>query len=91
MALKSIDEIKNCPFCGSEEGFWVVAVASGFVQTIYSFDGEHRDNSGMYNLVREKNRKYAHCNCCHKNIGVVTGDALKKIVDRTLEESERLY
>lgn len=65
------------------------AAASGLVQTMYLFDGEHRDNSGMYNLVREKNRKYSHCNCCHKNIGVVTDDALKKVTARALEESER--
>lgn len=91
MTLKSIDEITECQFCGSKGGFWVMAAASGLTQTQYSFDGSTCDNSGMYNLVREKNRKYAQCNSCHKSIGLVTDDAIQNVVERTHEENSSFY
>lgn len=91
MPLKSIDEVTQCPFCGNKDGFWVISAASGLTQTQYSFDGSSVDNSGMYNLIREKNRKYAQCNQCQKNIGVISDEAIQNVIKRNREDGTSFY
>lgn len=86
MALRPINEINKCPYCGSKNGFIIRSKASGYVTTSYSFDGSERCNSSMYNQIKEKQPKYAKCSDCDRNIGLWNDKSFAYVLAREQKE-----
>lgn len=58
----------ECPHCGSDYGFYTRQQACGMVQYQYSFNGEEKDNSQMYDLLKFTGGIYAYCLDCNKRL-----------------------
>jgi len=83
MALPKVENVKKCPYCGSDDGFTLKHSVSGYIHTHYSFDGTEMDNSEMYASLREKAHKYAVCLSCDKSIGTWSSESLQAVTERS--------
>lgn len=62
-------ELRECPHCGSNEGYYEKNRVSGEVVIYYNFDGSAADNSDMYDYLSYKPKsKYAFCAACNKRL-----------------------
>lgn len=69
MNLKNIKNVKQCPYCKSDFGFYQKSFMSGWIQDNTLFNGE-KYNTEMWDSLREK--KYnptCYCIDCNKSIG----------------------
>lgn len=82
MALPNVSEVKECPYCGSDEGFHITHTVSGHAYTHYTFDGSESCNSEMYSGINHHTHKYATCSKCDKRIGVWNSESLKAVNER---------
>lgn len=66
--MKIDRNIKECPYCGSEE-YYQKESYKGFREFRMRFDGEEADNSDMWDGAVEKLiSKYAWCCECHRRL-----------------------
>tara|TARA_Y100001935_G_scaffold248360_1_gene245438 strand:- start:1142 stop:1366 length:225 start_codon:yes stop_codon:yes gene_type:complete len=66
-----IEDITECPHCGSDFGYYTRSYASGWVQDNTLFSGE-KYNSGLHdNLTYSRNSKFYFCMECDKRIARV--------------------
>ena len=82
MALPDITTIKECPHCGSEDGFTVINRVTGTSTLSYSFDGAEPENGNMHDELKFTPRKYAQCISCDETIGAWTSESLSVVTDR---------
>ncbi|MGK5512332.1 hypothetical protein [Brevibacillus formosus] len=66
--MKNNAPIKECPYCGSEEGYYTKMQVSGSVRYHIGFDGSERENGDMYTYLNHKGGKNAYCSDCHKKL-----------------------
>jgi len=59
---------ENCPYCGSDGGFYTKDYVSGHATTRFMFDGSDADNSDMYEGLSHRMGKVAYCLDCHKSL-----------------------
>jgi hypothetical protein len=64
----SIAPIDKCPYCDSEEGYYIKEKVAGAIHFKTKFDGTESDNSDMYDHLEHKSSKSAYCVNCHKRL-----------------------
>ncbi|TPG86860.1 hypothetical protein EEL32_12165 [Brevibacillus laterosporus] len=62
------EPMKECPQCGSDEGYYMRMYASGSVKYYIGFDGSERNNGDMYEHLNHKGGKVAYCSNCDKKL-----------------------
>jgi hypothetical protein len=61
--------MKECPHCGSDEGYYEKITVSGKSIYRYNFDGSEAENGDMYDGLSYKRRSnFAYCLECEKRI-----------------------
>lgn len=63
------NNIKCCPHCGSEDGYYTKDYISGSSYFYVKFDGSEADNGHMYEHLTHKRGKRAYCAECDRYIG----------------------
>ena len=72
MADKDIKEIKECPKCGSNFGYYQKFYVSGWVSDNTLFEDGQKYNYNMYDSLNySRPSKYYFCMECHKRIAKV--------------------
>ncbi len=63
--MKNATPFTNCPYCGSDEGYYQLHTISGSVQYNTDFDGTPGENSDMYDGTSLKGGRQAYCLGCN--------------------------
>lgn len=66
--MKNVALIKECPHCGSDEGYYTKMQVTGSVRYHIGFDGSERENGDMYEYLRHKGGNVAYCSNCNKKL-----------------------
>ncbi|CDL79973.1 conserved hypothetical protein [Xenorhabdus cabanillasii JM26] len=69
--MKIKGNIKKCPNCKSENGFYVLVKIIRHSSDHFNFDGEYLDKTKTWDTIRTTQEKIAYCNQCNHKIGVV--------------------
>lgn len=68
---KKIEELKECPYCKSKDGYYEKIFYSGSGIYRYSFKkNETLENGDMYDCLTNKTSKYYYCLNCNKKIAL---------------------
>lgn len=65
---EKIAPIKECPYCGSIDGFFTKQQAHGTCIMHHNFDGSECDNSDYYDYLECTGGTYAYCINCKKRL-----------------------
>ena len=69
--MKNIEELKECPFCHSNEGYYEKISYSGKGVFVYDFkthEEKEDSNTEMYDCLNHKYFKSYYCLNCNKRI-----------------------
>lgn len=80
-------ELKECPFCGSEE-FYVKQHSYGYIP--YRFNGEEMDASDTYDCLSRKQSDKCYCKNCHKYLGNIKTNVASKEAEGELARSREI-
>lgn len=63
-------QMKNCPHCQSETGYYVKTQITGKANFRYKFNGSYDEehNSDIHDHLDYKDSKYAYCRSCDKRL-----------------------
>jgi hypothetical protein len=62
---------EECPYCGSEEGFYRKGRVRGSYICRYNADGTNADNTHLHDTINYVEQKTAYCVDCEKPLGIV--------------------
>jgi len=62
------DNMKECPYCGSDDGYYTKSSVRGTVIMRSKFDGSDSENGDMYDYLTHKYGKTAYCLGCKKKL-----------------------
>jgi hypothetical protein len=60
--------VNSCPYCSSEEGFYLKGFMKGRYIYRFNYDGSEAENGDLYDSLSCKEGKTAYCQSCHKII-----------------------
>ena len=63
-----MEELKNCPHCGSDYGYYRKVYIKGLSNFKYHFDGSDGDNTDLNSYLDYKEYKTCFCLKCDKKI-----------------------
>lgn len=71
MRLKNIDDVNECPHCGSNFGYYQRYFVSGWIQDNKLFEDRQPYNMHMWDSIRERSKAKPTCYCmeCDNPIG----------------------
>lgn len=62
------NKVKECPHCGSEDGYYTKDYVKGHARYFFNFDGEEADNTEYYEGIQIESGKVAYCTHCNRKI-----------------------
>lgn len=60
--------IKECPHCGSNEGFYIKQQIYGKAHFRVKFDGNEGENGDLHDYLTYKDSKFTYCTSCNKKL-----------------------
>ena len=68
LKIDSKAPIDRCPYCGSDAEYYTKDYVCGSTRCYQRFDGGEADNTGLYDLLRNRQGKYAYCANCDSRL-----------------------